>query len=74
MSLTARKQLTKRGWKEEGKRVKYYSYMHVCIYTYNGLYALTGNKRREKFALMINLCIAMLSNCKRFNSTCEKIC
>lgn len=42
---------------------------HTHTYMCNGLSALTGNKEKictyDKF---------MQSNCKRFNSTCEKLC
>lgn len=52
------------------KKKNMYKYSHTLTAVCNGLSALTGNKERkictyDKF---------MQSNCKRFNSTCEKLC
>lgn len=70
MSLTARSRTRRR-------RKETHSYIYKYVYLCNGFYALTGNENKAErtFACMINLCKKpMLSNCKRFNLTCEKLC
>lgn len=52
---------------EEGKgKMNLNTHSYVC----NGLSALTGNNE-EKICTYDKF---MQSNCKRFNSTCEKLC